>query len=132
MSSPGAPDPTALFREMVSQWEAMANEFGANVMKSGEFNRVMHGANAASLKLREASGEMMERALSAANMPSKAEVADLSARLARIEGAVERIEAMLIAQGAPATAAAKPAAIRPKPRRTRTPPARTPPTRTTG
>ena len=123
MSGPSLNDPASLFREMVSQWEAMANEFGANVLKSGEFTRVMHGANAATLKLREASGDMMERALSAANMPSKAEVADVSARLSRIEAAVERIEALLVAQNG---ASARPvtAAARPKPSRTRKPPAK--------
>ncbi len=123
MSGPSLNDPASLFREMVAQWEAMANEFGANVLKSGEFTRVMHGANAATLKIREASGDMMERALSAANMPSKAEVADVSARLSRIEAAVERIEALLVAQnGASAPPAAAPA--RPKPSRNRKPPAK--------
>ncbi|MFM9828904.1 MAG: hypothetical protein ACKVOB_09200 [Sphingomonas sp.] len=123
MSVPSLNDPASLFREMVSQWEAMANEFGANVLKSGEFTRVMHGANAATLKMREASGDMMERALSAANMPSKAEVADLSARLSRIESAVDRIEALLVAQNGATTATAS-APARPKPSRTRKPPAK--------
>ncbi len=123
MSGPSLNDPASLFREMVAQWEAMANEFGANVLKSGEFTRVMHGANAATLKIREASGDMMERALSAANMPSKAEVADVSARLSRIEAAVERIEALLVAQnGASVQTAAAP--TRPKPSRNRKPPAK--------
>lgn len=121
MSGPSLNDPAALFREMVSQWEAMANEFGANVLKSGEFTRVMHGANAATLKMREASGDMMERALSAANMPSKAEVAGVSARLSRIEAVVDRIEAMLIAQNGAATS---PPIARPKPLRTRKAPAK--------
>ncbi len=119
MTGPGLTDPAALFRDMLGQWEQMANEFGANMLKSGEFTRVMHGANAATMKVREASGEMMERARGAANMPSKADVADLSARLTRIEAVLGRMEAMLAAQSG---STAEPAAARVKPPRTRTPP----------
>ncbi len=119
-SSPS--DPAAMFREMLGQWESMANEFGANMLKSGEFTRVMHGANAASMKLKEARTDMMERALDAANMPTKSEVADISARLTQIEASVMRIEAMLEAQFGPPEGKAAPA--RPKPSRTRKPPAK--------
>lgn len=125
MAGPSTPDPASLFREMLGQWESMANEFGANMLKSGEFTRVMHGANAANMKLKEARTDLMERALDAANMPTKGEVADLSARLGRIEATVDRIEAMLVAQsgGAVASPAVPP---RPKPARTRKPPSATP------
>ncbi len=117
MAGPSPVDPASLFREMLGQWEAMANEFGGNLMKSGEFTRVMHGANAANMKLKEARADMMERALDAANMPTKAEVADLSARLHRIESTVDRIEAMMAAQ-----AGVSIIPDRPKPKRTRKPP----------
>lgn len=123
MAGPSSTDPAALFREMLGQWEAMANEFGGNLMKSGEFTRVMHTANAANMKLKEARTDMMERALDAANMPTKAEVADLSARLHRIEATVDRIEGMMAAQaGVPVIPE------RPKPKRTRKPPAAKAPT----
>ena len=114
-------DPASLFREMLGQWESMANEFGANVLKSGEFTRVMHGANAANIKFKEARTDMMEKALDAANMPSKSEIADISARLHRIEATVERIESMLSGQVGGITPSEPP---RPKPKRTRTPPAK--------
>lgn len=117
MAGPSPSDPASLFREMLGQWEAMANEFGGSLMKSGEFSRVMHGANAANMKLKEARADMMERALDAANMPTKAEVANLSARLHRIEATVDRIEAMLAAQAGISTLP-----DRPKPKRTRKPP----------
>ena len=127
MAGPTPTDPAALFREMLGQWESMANEFGGNLMKSGEFTRVMHGANAANMKFKEARAEMMDRALDAANMPTKAEVADLSARLHRIEATVDRIESMLAAQtGTPVIPE------RPKPRRTRKPPSATTSAKATG
>jgi hypothetical protein len=128
MTGTGPVDPAAFFREMLGQWEAMANEFGGNMLKSGEAARVMHTANAAALKAREVSAEVMERALSAANMPSKADIVDLSARLSRVEESLERIEAMLraglAAQGVADPAAPVAAPPRPKPRRTRTAPAK--------
>lgn len=112
-------DPAAFFREMLGQWEAMANEFGGNMLKSGEFTRVMHGANNAAMKAREVQAGMMERALDAANMPSKADIADLSARIGRIEDMLGRIELMLRA-GPQADAAPPPPRARPQ--RTRKPP----------
>ncbi len=92
------PDPAAFFREMLGQWEQMANQFGGQVMKSGEFSRVMQGANSATMTAQAAAHQMMDKALAAANMPSRSEVEDLSARVRRIEESVGRIEALLMAQ----------------------------------
>ena len=111
------PDPGAFFREMLGQWEQMANQFGGQVMKSDEFSRVMQGANSATMTAQAAAHQMMDKALAAANMPSRSEVEDLSARVRRIEEAVGRIEALLMAQAGIAPPE------RPKPKRTRTPPA---------
>jgi hypothetical protein len=117
MASP-PPDPAALFRQMLGEWEKAANQVGGDWLKSDAFARAMHGANAASLGGQQALQEVMERALAAANMPSRAEVEDLSARLGRIEAQLARIEAA-VAPPAAATSAAPP----PKPTRTRKPPA---------
>jgi hypothetical protein len=111
-------DPAAFFREMLGHWENMANQFGNELMKSGEFARTMHGATAAGLKAQEAAREAMGRALAAANMPSREEVFDLSARMKAVEDRLARIEALLSQiAGVPAAAPA-----RPKPARTRKPP----------
>ena len=110
------PDPGAFFREMLGQWEQMANQFGGQVMKSGEFSRVMQGANSATMTAQAAAHQVMDKALAAANMPSRSEVEDLSARVRRIEESVGRIAALLRAQAGIAPPA------RPKPTRTRTPP----------
>ena len=116
MAVPPLPDPAAMFREMLGQWETMTNSLGGEVMKSGEFGRALQGANAASMGAQAATHQMMERMLAAANMPSRAEIEDISARLARIEESIRRIEALLTAQ------AGVTPPDRPKPRRTRTPP----------
>ncbi len=75
------PDPGKFLRDMLGQWETMANQVGGEMMKSGEFARALQGANAATMKAQDATHQVMDRALAAANMPSRAEVADLSARL---------------------------------------------------
>jgi hypothetical protein len=113
------PDPGTFFREMLGQWEGVANQFGAELMKSGEFARTMQGATALSLKAQEGAREAMTRALAAANMPSREEVIDLGGRMSAVEARLERIEALLSAlAGAPAV----PKVDRPKPSRTKKPP----------
>ena len=116
MTSPSPTDPVAFAREMLAQWEAAANRAGADFMKSDEAVRAMHGATSASATAQAATHQWMDRALAAANMPSRAEIEDLSARLARIEAAIERIEAMLTAE------VGGPPGDRPKPKRTRAAP----------
>jgi hypothetical protein len=107
-------DPAAFFREMLGEWEKMANKVGGDFARSDEFARALHGASAATMNTQEAVSAMMTRALAAANMPSRAEIDDLSGRLARIEAQLGRIETMLGGQPE------RPA--RPRPSRTRKPP----------
>ena len=109
------PDPSAFFRDMLGQWEKMANSFGGDAVKSEEFTRAMHGASAAAMQAQAQTHEMMAKALAAANLPSRKDVEDLAARLAAVEATLHRIEAKL--DGTPA---AKP--DRPKPKRDRKPP----------
>lgn len=106
-------DPAAMWRDMLGQWEQFANKFGGDAMKSEPFVQAMGGATGAAAQGQQATHEVMTRWLAAMNMPSRAEFADLSARLARIEEAVHRIEAAV---------APRPAPNRPRPRRTRTAP----------
>ena len=107
-------DPAAFFREMLGEWEKMANKVGGDFARSDEFTRAMHGASTATMNTQEAISAMMTRALAAANMPSRAEIENLSARLGRIEDQLGRIEAAL--GGEPD----RPARL--KPSRTRNPP----------
>lgn len=108
-------DPAAMFREMLGQWEKMTNSVGGDMMRSAEFAKGMHGANTGAMAGQEAMNAFMQRALAAANMPSREEIADLSARLGRLEDAIARIETAIVPP-APSN--------RPKPARTRRPPAK--------
>ena len=108
-------DPSAFFRAMLGEWEKMANSMGGDMLKSDEWARTMHGAQGATLNAQAAFKQMMTRALAAADMPSRTEFEQLSARIGGIEAALFRIEALL--KGDPPAAPE-----RPKPPRTRKPP----------
>jgi hypothetical protein len=112
-------DPAAFFREMLGQWEKMANSVGGDMLKSDQWSQTMHGANAATMNAQAALKQVMERGLAAAHMPSRGEIEDLSARIGRIEESLFRIEALLT-DGAPPPTRAKP-----KPTRGRKPPVAT-------
>lgn len=116
-------DPAAMWRDMLGQWEQFANKFGGDTMKSEGFQQGMQGTSHAAMQGQQATHAFMTRWLAAANMPSRDEFADLSARIAGIEAAVARIEAAVAPH---AHAAATPP--RPRPRRTRgaPPPAKNP------
>ena len=118
------PDPSAFFRQMLGQWEQFTNDVGGDMLKTGEFARTMHGATAATMQAQEALKGVMERWLAAANMPSREEIADLSARLARVEATLERIETAITLLGNGALAGGSETRDdRHRPKRTRTPPA---------
>lgn len=92
-------DPMAWFRDMVTQWETMTNQFGGEMSKSPEFSKAMHGMNTTQLAMRQAMSETMEKALAAANMPSRAEIVEIGERLSRIEDSLRRIEATGLSGG---------------------------------
>lgn len=89
------PDPSTFFREMLGQWEGIASQFGAEMMKSGDFAKTVQGATSAGMKAREAAREAMSRALEAANMPSREDMTDMTARMRGVEARLDRIEALL-------------------------------------
>lgn len=107
-------DPMAMFRDAVTQWEKMANDFGGQILGRTETAQAMHGATSIALKAQQGAHEAMAKLLAAANMPSKADVEALASRIGGVEAALARIEALL-------GAGAGPAVGRPSPKRTRTP-----------
>jgi hypothetical protein len=88
-------DPLNMFRDVVNQWEKLANEYGSQFLARPEAAQVMHSATAAGLQVQNAVQDAMSKVLAAANMPSKAEVETLGARLTAIEASLARIEAGL-------------------------------------
>jgi hypothetical protein len=96
-----------VFRDVVNQWEKLANEYGSQFLARPEAAQAMHSATAAGLQVQNAVSDAMAKVLAAANMPSKAEIETLSQRLTAVETSLVRIEAILSGQGA-GTSAAKP------------------------
>lgn len=111
-------DPTAFFRDMLGQWEKVANSFGNDAMKTEEFARGLQGASAAGMTMQGVFRDVTEKALAAANLPTRTDFDALAARVAGIEAALFRIEAKL-GGTAPADPPSPPAA---KPTRERKPP----------
>ena len=113
-----ATDPSAFFRTMLTEWEKLANGVGGDLMKTDGWSQAMNAGQSAHVEAQAAMKGMADRALAAANLPSRTEFADLSARIGRIEDTLARIEGHLT--GAPAVAATGP-----KPTRGRRPPSET-------
>ena len=118
MSNGPSADPFAFFREALTQWEKNANEFGTKMMGSEKSVELMHKSTAASLQIQTAMKDGMNKALSVANMPSKADIEGLAGQIGALETRLARIETLL--SGKTEVAAAPQA---PKPKRTRKPPA---------
>lgn len=119
MTTPPKPpvDPMAMFRDAVTQWEKLANEYGSKFLTRPEAAQAMQSATTAGLQVQSAVQDAMAKVLAAANMPSKAEVETLGQRLTAIEASLARIESRISDETSTA-----PRAAAPKPTRGRKPP----------
>ena len=122
MTDPSPLDPFALWRDMVSQMEKGANEFGNQLGKSDQFTQGMQKAMSASLTAKKLSDEVTTRYLNALNLPTRADIEALGERLLAIEdrliamsAAIERLAGVKLSSTANAPALG--------PRRTKKPPA---------
>jgi len=105
-------DPMAMWRDFLGQWEKAANDVGGQLMQRPETAEAMHKATAMGLKAQTAMHDAMAKMLSAANMPSKAEVEAIGERLGAIEQTLARIEAAISGEVSPAVSTPKPARTR--------------------
>jgi len=126
------PDPMALWRDMLSQWETNVNALANKTMASDEYSSSMHGAMGGMLKLQDTMKQFMATYLANANLPSRAEVVAIAERIGGVEARLDRIMALLeriaaapragasaMAPTAPSSAATPPS---PRPPRTKKPP----------
>ena len=115
MTAKGPQDFMDAYRDMLGNWEKMANDFGAKFLQQKETAQAMNSLNSAKVAMQAQMKDGMLKALDAIQMPSKADIEDLGARIGAVEAAVARIETLLAGGGKPAATAA------PKPPRTRRP-----------
>jgi ubiquinone biosynthesis protein UbiJ len=106
-------DPNDLFGQMLGQWESMSNQLANTVMGTPQFGQGQNAAMAATLKIRETMHEQMTRFLEVANMPSREDIVELRAAVAKLDAKLDRIELKL--DGA-APEVEKPAAAKTPPR----------------
>lgn len=102
---------------MLGQWEKTVNSFGGEAMKSEEFSRTMGAASTATMNMQAGLQQMTEKALAAANLPTRSDFDALAARIAAIEASLARIEDKL--------GSAVPDPGKPRPTRGRKPPSAT-------
>jgi hypothetical protein len=95
------PDPTAIIRELMSQFTGGASS--GDGAKPDDLSRMFANAAGATASAQAAFKGVVERALAAANVPGRGELEELAARMGRIEAALFRIEARLgeISSGEP-------------------------------
>ena len=86
-------DPFALWRNWLAEWEKQVNQHGTEWLQKPEVAQALQRMTAAKVQAQAASDEATSRMLAAANLPSKADVEALGARLAATEAALARIEA---------------------------------------
>jgi hypothetical protein len=105
MADASSKDPSAIFRDLVSQWEKGFNTLANQTMASDEFSNSANQSMSLALKLQQATATAMASYLATLNLPSRADVTALGERLHTMEGYLSRIADAL--ESAPAPAAAK-------------------------
>lgn len=100
MAQPPSMDPTALWRNMVSEWEKNLNALGKQTMDTAQFSQAMNQATGVSLAMQQGASDMASRTVTAMNLPTRNDIAVLGERLLAIEDRLDRISAALEALGA--------------------------------
>ena len=99
MAENGPPDFLQAYRDMLGTWEKMSNDFGAKFLQQKETAQAMNGLATARAAVQAQMRDGMLKALDAIQMPSKADIEDLGARIGAIEAAIARIETQLAGGG---------------------------------
>ena len=118
MAEPPLKDPAGAWRDLVAQWEQNLNELANRITGSDEFAKSMNRAVGLSAGMQSSLHEAMARYLASLNLPSRAEMADITERLHAIEQRLDRVLSLL----QPATGRSGSAAASAKPPRTKRPP----------
>src|ERR1700743_284523 len=88
---------------MIGEMEKGFNAFANQTMSSPEFSKAMNQAGSVSVGAQKQFGDFMEKYLLNMNLPSRAQMADITERLQNIESQLSEIRAMLqqVNAGAP-------------------------------
>ena len=114
-------DPFAVWQTMLGEMEKGFNAFANKAMASPEFSKTMNQAGGATAGAQKQLSEVMEKYLVGMNMPSRAQMVDMAARLQSIENQLAEIKALLL-QGRNSAGAQTAGPAAPRPPRTKRPP----------
>jgi SMC interacting uncharacterized protein involved in chromosome segregation len=114
-------DPFAVWQTVLGEMEKGFNVFANKAMASPEFSKTMNQAGGATAGAQKQFGELMEKYLVSMNMPSRAQMVDMAARLQSIENQLAEIKALLL-QGRNSAGAQTAGPAAPRPPRTKRPP----------
>ncbi len=117
MAKDTPPDPSALFRDWVTQWERNFDSLANQFMGTEGFSQAMNEFQKSQLNAQRMFAETMTQILTNLNMPTRDDVLRLSEAVAVLDRRLERIEETL--GNGPAS---QPTAAR-RPPRTKQPPA---------
>ena len=95
MANDGPPDPAAMFRELVTQWERNFNALANQIMGTESFSRVMQEAQKVQLGVQQTTADVMARRLAALNMPTREDVIRVAEKLNEVDRRLARIETLL-------------------------------------
>ena len=115
MSTSLLPDPLQTLRKAITKLETGGNALANRAMDSSEFSHALHQLTTLSLGMQQTFEKVLGTYLKKANLPSRAEIVELSQALQRIESKLDRL---LPTEPTPAP--------RPRPARTRVPAGRLP------
>ena len=88
-------DPSAAWRELVSQWEKNINALANQNMASDEFSSGSNQAMNLALRLQQGMASGMATYLATLNLPSRADITALGERLQAMEAYLSRIAVAL-------------------------------------
>ena len=101
-------DPLALWRDMLAKWQAAVSDTAGTAAAPAEYVRLMNQTMDMSVQLQQVLGVMMGKYLAALNMPTRADLAAMDARLRAIEDQLARLGERAASASAELSPAANP------------------------
>ena len=119
MSDAKLPDPAAMLRDMLGQWEKTSNEAMTQLMATNEFGRAMGQMTTMSLEAKNNLSEIFGKLLTGMNLPIRDELLTVATQIRDVDARLDRIETLLVKLTGASPVAERPAL--PRPPRTRKP-----------
>jgi hypothetical protein len=84
-------DPLALWRDMLTKWQTAFGETAGKGLAPAEMARFINQSMVMSMQMQQAVAMVMGKYLATLNIPTRADLAAMEARLERIEGQLARL-----------------------------------------